>query len=77
MTFDFDKNIISSPDYNLFIMKPGQSTALDLIGMNTYDKDGKLKKTYISFNPPVFYNIPFLINRTGSSSAGRKYCWLR
>ena len=41
MTFDFDKNIISSPDYNLFIMKPGQSTVLDLIGMNTYDKDGK------------------------------------
>ena len=41
MIFDFDNNTISSTDYNLFIMKPGQSTVLDLIGMNTFDEEGE------------------------------------
>lgn len=40
MTFDFEKDTIGFTDYNLFIMKPGQSTVLDLIGMNTYDAAG-------------------------------------
>ena len=40
MTFDFDKGVINFTDFNLFTMKPGQSTALDLIGMNTYDEAG-------------------------------------
>ena len=40
MTLNFDNDTISFTDYNLFTMKPGQSTVLDLIGMNTYDEKG-------------------------------------
>ena len=40
MTIDFDNDVISFQDFNLFVMKPGQSTVLDLIGMNTYDEAG-------------------------------------